>query len=147
MSPHKQAAPTRRYRMSMGSDPHNIHRVEDFLARVNRILRLNDERFHVVLLAVTEAVNNSIVHGNERDTKKKVFVTCLVRGKRLIIRVRDEGKGFDPAALPDPLQQDNLLRESGRGVFLMKQLMESVEYRRKGTEVEMTMGLPSSRKK
>ncbi len=147
MTPRKQARPVRSYRMSMGSNPHNIHRVEDFLGRVNRMLRLNDENFHVVLLAVTEAVNNSIVHGNKRNAKKKVYVTCVVRGKRLIIRVRDEGEGFDPHTLPDPLQQDNLLRESGRGVFLMKQLMESVEYRRKGTEVEMTMGIPGSRKK
>ena len=127
------------FRITMGSDPKNIHRVEEFLLKMNSVLNIDEEKFGSLLVVVTEAVNNAIIHGNKRNPSKKVVLTCAHRGKALVIKVKDEGKGFNPNAVPDPIHEDNLLRETGRGVFLMRQLMEKVSFNANGNEVTMTM--------
>ena len=123
----------------MRSDPKNIHRVEEFLLKVNTALHIDDEKFGSLLVVVTEAVNNAIIHGNKRNPSKKVVLTCTQRGKVLVIKVKDEGRGFNPDTVPSPIHEDNLLRETGRGVFLMRQLMEKVSFNANGNEVTMTM--------
>jgi serine/threonine-protein kinase RsbW len=127
------------YRITLGSDPKNIHRVEEFLLKMNSALNIDEEKFGSLLVVVTEAVNNAIIHGNKRTPSKKVVVTCVHRGNALVIKVKDEGKGFNPDTIPNPIHEDNLLRETGRGVFLMRQLMEKVNYNANGNEVTMTM--------
>jgi serine/threonine-protein kinase RsbW len=129
------------YQLTLTSDPKNIHHVEEFLIAMNRDLHIDEEKFYALMLVVTEAVNNGIVHGNKRDVSKHVAVACTAENGILTITVGDEGKGFDPHILPDPLNPDNILRESGRGVFLMRQMMDSVSYNENGTEVTMTMRL------
>ncbi len=123
----------------MGSDPKNIHRVEEFLLKMNSAFKIDDEKFGSLLVVVTEAVNNAIIHGNKRNPAKKVVVSCTRRGNVLVIKVKDEGKGFNPSVIPNPIHEDNLLRESGRGVFLMHQLMDKVGFNTNGNEVTMTM--------
>jgi serine/threonine-protein kinase RsbW len=127
------------FRITMGSDSKNIHRVEEFLLKMNSVLNIDDEKFGSLLVVVTEAVNNAIIHGNKRNPSKKVVVTCTRRGNVLVIKVKDEGKGFNPSIIPNPIHEDNLLRETGRGVFLMHQLMEKVSFNANGNEVTMTM--------
>ena len=125
------------------SNPKNVVRVEGFLEKLNRQLHLDEAKYNKLLVAITEAVNNSIIHGNLRDPKKKVTLTCEVNHAVLIVRVRDEGQGVDPARLPDPLAEENLMRENGRGVFLMRSMMDKVEFDNSpdGSEVVMTMTL------
>lgn len=125
------------------SNPSQITRVEKFLERVNHRLRLDEVKFNKLFVATTEAVNNSIIHGNKRDSKKKVVLTCDVNNSNLIVRVHDDGTGVDTTRLPNPLDEKNLLRENGRGVFLMRSLMDSVEFvvTPYGAEVIMTMAL------
>jgi len=135
----RQRTAKKLFRITMGSDPKNIHRVEEFLLKMNSALNIDDEKFGSLLVVVTEAVNNAIIHGNKRKTSKKVVVTCTHRGNVLVIKVKDEGKGFNPDAVPNPIHEDNLLRETGRGVFLMRQLMEKVHFNASGNEVTMTM--------
>lgn len=127
----------------LNSNSKQVAKVERFLNKVNKFLNLDDVRYNKILVATTEAVNNSIVHGNKRDPKKKIIVTCESNHKLLIIKVHDEGPGVDVSKLPDPLAEDNLLRENGRGVFLMRSLMDSVEFIKTpdGAEVKMTMAL------
>ncbi len=127
------------FRMTMVSDPKNVHRVEEFLLKMNSALHIDDEKFGSLLVVVTEAVNNAIIHGNKRNPSKKVILTCTRRGNVLVIKVKDEGKGFNPSAVPNPIHEDNLLRESGRGVFLMHQLMDKVSFNANGNEVTMMM--------
>ncbi len=127
--------------MTIGSDPLNIHRVENFLLKINKSVKIDDERFGILLVVVTEAVNNAIIHGNKRNALKHVFIVCSWNGKTLKVKVKDEGDGFDPHSLPSPIHEDNLMRESGRGVFLMRELMEKVTYNKKGNEVTMMMKL------
>jgi len=81
-------------------------------------------------LAVRESVANAILHGNCCDPKKKVMLAAELRDAGVVISVKDEGKGFDPRSLPNPLDPRNLLRESGRGVYLVKALMDKVTIRR-----------------
>jgi serine/threonine-protein kinase RsbW len=131
------------YILILPSKPKEIGKVDHFLRRVNRKARLNEDQYNRLLVATTEAVNNSIIHGNKRDPKKNVTVTCIVDGSSLIVRVHDEGPGFDALTLPDPLAEENLLREHGRGVFLMRSLMGKVEFEphATGSDVVMTMAL------
>ena len=127
------------------SKPNEIIKVEEFLERINERLRLGDTRYNKLLVATTEAVNNGIIHGNQRDPNKKVTLTCEVNNPWLTVHVRDEGGGVDPSTLPNPLAEENLLREHGRGVFLMRTLMDSVVFERLpgGAEVVMRMNLVS----
>lgn len=127
--------------MSMSSNPKLIHRVEKFLQKVNKKARLDEIQFHKLVVSTTEAVNNAIFHGNKSDPKKKVYLTCGLSKEKIMLRVRDSGGGFDPSRLHNPLSDENLLRESGRGIFLMKMLMDKVEFHfsKKGTEVRLTL--------
>ena len=129
------------HQLQIPSNRKNIHKVEDFFRSVNESYSLPDEKLHALLVAVTEAVNNGIIHGNKNDETKMVTVTCLRTGELLTIKIRDEGSGFDPTALSNPLDEQNLLNMGGRGVFLMKTFMESVEYNAEGNEVTMVMRL------
>jgi serine/threonine-protein kinase RsbW len=89
-------------------------------------------------LALREALANAVLHGNREDSKKKVHVRCECDGNMGVsLVVRDEGPGFDLAAVPDPLAPENLGAEHGRGILLMKQFMDEIHYERGGTEVHM----------
>ncbi len=129
------------FRLSLGSSPRNIRRVERFLHKVNMYTHLDEVHFHKLLVAVTEAVNNGIFHGNKSNPEKKISVVCHVNADALECRVRDEGKGFNPVNIPSPLDEKNLLNEHGRGIFLMRTLMDTVDFvkHKNGTEVIMTM--------
>ena len=129
------------HRLSIPSDRKNIGRVEEFFREVNATFHIPDEKLHALLVSVTEAVNNGIIHGNKNDTAKHVDVTCSLQGTILTVSVKDEGEGFTPENIADPLHEDNLLATGGRGVFLMKAFMRSVTYNDKGNEVTMTMEL------
>ena len=90
------------------------------------------------MLALSEAVTNAVIHGNKQDPSKKVFVTAsLDENSAIHISVQDEGPGFEPQSLPDPLKEDNLMKPSGRGVFLMKQYADDVSYNDKGNKVTL----------
>ena len=91
-----------------------------------------------VELALREAVSNAILHGNRLDARKLVHVRCCCEGaKGVFIVVRDQGHGFDPDAVPNPLAVENLEAENGRGIHLMKLAMDEVSFERGGTEVHI----------
>ncbi len=125
------------------SDPREIAKVEKFLEKVNKKARLDDGTMYRLLVATTEAVNNAIIHGNKLDPKKLVYVSCEVVGQTLTITVRDHGKGFDPQNLANPLEEQNLMKESGRGIFLIRSLVDEVSFRvqKIGTTVIMKVDL------
>jgi serine/threonine-protein kinase RsbW len=91
-----------------------------------------------VELALREALSNAILHGNRLDSRKLVHICCCCeRGNGVFIVVRDQGHGFDPNKVPDPLAFENLGAEHGRGIHLMKLAMDEVSFERGGTEVHM----------
>ena len=92
-------------------------------------------------LALREALNNAVIHGNGMDPDKLVEIRCRCeRGKGLWLIVRDQGRGFDPSAVPNPLTEQGLAAEHGRGIHLMKLMMDEVSFKRGGTEVHMRKG-------
>jgi serine/threonine-protein kinase RsbW len=112
---------------------------------VGRDVGLDDDSVHWVGVAIRESVINAIKHGNQNDAAKRVFVdfeTGAESGaEALNIRVRDEGPGFDPDHLADPLAPENLLKASGRGIFLIRSFMDDVILQRApegGMEIRMT---------
>ena len=131
------------FQLVLESDPRNIGKVEAFLQDVGQSVNLDEIQMHKLMVALTEAVNNAILHGNKSDPEKTVAVTCEVREGGLSIRVRDQGGGFKPEAVENPLKEENLLRESGRGIFLMRTLMDKVDFARtpEGMEVQLWLRL------
>jgi serine/threonine-protein kinase RsbW len=115
---------------------------------VGRLVGLDDDAVHWVGVAVRESVINAIKHGNRHDESKLVDVefslTPASAPTELIVLVRDQGAGFDPASLPDPLAPENLLKSSGRGIFFMRSFMDDVDLNRRpegGMEVRMVKRL------
>jgi len=110
---------------------------------MGRSVGLDDDARHWVSVAIRESVINAIKHGNRNDATKHVFVDLETpQGQpQLNIRVRDEGEGFEPEEVADPLAPENLLKSSGRGIFLIRNFMDNVELRRApegGMEIRMT---------
>lgn len=124
---------THTHHLTLESAPESIRLVDPFLMGIHAVAGLAPERYHDVLLAMTEAVNNAMIHGNRMDPKKPVTVDVRIDNGTFIAVVTDQGGGFDPASLPDPRDPENLLREGGRGVFLIQHLADSVEFRRTDT--------------
>lgn len=115
-------------RMTLPSSPHAVTRVEGFLRKVSTKVPLDEIQFHKLMVSLTEAVNNAIIHGNKANAKKKVVVVCHCMPNELVITVTDQGKGFKLEEVGNPLADENLLRTSGRGIFLMRTLMDKVEF-------------------
>ncbi len=97
-----------------------------------------DQRFHLAM-AVREAAINAVLHGNEYDPALPIEVSLENTGQDLVITIADQGRGFDPAAIPDPLAPENLLRGTGRGIFLIRSLMDEVRFRQLHPGTELTL--------
>ena len=98
-------------------------------------------------MAVREAAVNAVLHGNAYDPNKKMMVSFENTGQSLVIKVRDQGKGLDPSTVPDPLAPENLLKSSGRGIFLIRNFMDDVKLQRApegGMEIRMVKRVPAS---
>lgn len=127
--------------LKLASNPKNVARVEPFVERVFDKYGLNPEIYGNILISLTEAVTNAIVHGNSLDEAKFVNVKLQLIKNRLAFLVSDEGSGFDYQSLPDPTSPENLLKIGGRGVFLMKQLSDDVVYSDNGRTVEIQFNI------
>jgi serine/threonine-protein kinase RsbW len=108
-----------------------------------------DQRFHIAM-AVREAAINAVLHGNGYDLSRQIDVSLENTGTALVFVIADQGPGFDPDQLPDPLAPENLLRGTGRGIFLIRSLMDEVHFRQlhPGTELTLVKHLaPAGEKK
>jgi len=117
---------TQNYHIEIESDPNNLIVVEEFFNQLAVEIKLPEKRFPELMVALTEAITNAIIHANKKDPSKMVYIDFIVEEKMLTIKVKDEGKGFDPSAIPDQTQQENLFKDSGRGVYLMKVYCDEV---------------------
>jgi serine/threonine-protein kinase RsbW len=114
--------------------------VQTVLVQICGLVGFDEEAQHYMSVAVRESVVNAIKHGNRQDEAKRVHVRFTIHDRALEVEVRDEGRGFDPAAVVDPLAPENLLRAYGRGIFFMRQFMDEVTHSfppRGGTVVRM----------
>ena len=119
----------------------NVSVVESFIDNLKEKIRLSDNVYGNILISVTEAVNNAIVHGNKEDKEKKVELFLKQTKKSISFVIKDEGFGFDESKIPDPTSPKNLNNIKGRGVFLIKNLADNVKFRKKGSEVELVFNL------
>ena len=120
--------------------PSHIEAVADAAAAVTDFVRncgVSEELSFGIEMAVRESVTNAMVHGNQEDESKSVEVIFNCHDNELEIEVRDQGEGFDPANVPDPTNAENLLKTSGRGIFLMRTFMDEVSFNDRGNEVTM----------
>ncbi len=100
--------------------------------------RWTDEEIGNFPLAVNEAATNAIVYGNKQMPDKKVVVETNISPERAVVVIKDEGEGFDPDAVPNPVEEENITKTHGRGLFLMRELCDKVEYRDGGRTVALT---------
>lgn len=112
-----------------------VEKAIDTFTKDNLISR---ENYGKILVSVMEAVNNAIIHGNKSDQTKFVEIELKMTNGSLKVVVQDEGAGFKHIDVPDPTQPENILKTSGRGVFLMKKLADEIEFNKKGNCVIMT---------
>jgi len=115
-----------------------IPEVESLIDKVSEELGLNEDHYGNILIAVTEAVNNAIIHGNKYSDSKKVKVEVVKNGSEIVFTVSDEGAGFDYMNLPDPTAPENIEKPDGRGIFLMKNLSDGVVFDSNGSKVSIT---------
>lgn len=115
-------------KLNIASRMEGITEVESLINALCEEFSVKEDRYGEILIAMTEAVNNAIVHGNKLDPNKLVEVQVITDGPRLEFRVTDEGPGFDYENIPDPTSPENLEKPNGRGVFLMRQLADHCEF-------------------
>lgn len=129
--------------LEIESDPNNLIVVEEFVNYFSIELNLAEDKIPGLLLSVTEATTNAIIHANKCDKDKKVKIYVNKEDGKLIIKIKDEGKGFDPEDVPDPTEPENLLKDSGRGLYLMRIYMDDLKYNLTpdGTETILILNL------
>ncbi|MBN2091289.1 ATP-binding protein [candidate division KSB1 bacterium] len=126
-------------------------KIQQAVQKLERFLNSNglyERIINEATIAVSEAIANAVIHGNQNDPDKYVSVDVKLNGKKLTVKVSDEGTGFSPTAIPNPLNGENRMKTSGRGVYLMKATMDEVNFNlsRKGLEVELIKFLSDEHK-
>lgn len=123
--------------ISFASKIENLDLAEKFVNTICEYEEVDEIHYGNIIIAVTESVNNAIFHGNQKDPAKEVRLHYFKEGERLGFVVEDQGTGFDFENLPDPTLPENLEKETGRGIFLMKNLADAVEFSEKGRIVQI----------
>ncbi len=136
--------------MSLSSRYENIEMAQHLCGKLLEGRPVSEETRHWILMALREALANAVKHGNTQNLAKRVQLEMDVTGDTLQIRVRDEGEGFDPSKVEDPLAPENRLKTSGRGIFYMKTFMDEVRFCRLdggGMEIVLTKNLAPGKQK
>jgi len=118
-----------------------LNRIEEISEEIAEKMGMNEDEEDNLCIAITEVVGNAIVHGNDKDPKKKVQIEFKLEKDKVSISVKDEGKGFDIDQLSNPLEPENIMKDSGRGIFILKTLMDDVsfDFSSEGTRVTFVM--------
>lgn len=127
--------------IEIASEVQNVGIVEKLIDNQSAVCELNEEIYGKLLLAVVEAVNNAIVHGNNEDPSKKVTIHYILNNEYIEYIISNEGDAFDPDSLPDPTAPENIEKDCGRGIFLMKHLSDEVVYSNEGRTVSLKFKL------
>lgn len=110
------------------SDPDLLPELEELIIKLAKKYNLTDEKLNSLALSFSEAASNSIVHGNKLDVNKKVKITIKVDNDKMTVIIKDEGKGFNLSSVPDPTKPENILKDNGRGIHIMRSFLNSLKY-------------------
>lgn len=127
--------------LTLLSHPRHVTKVEKYVRVLVEKYQINNDLRGNILISLTEAVNNAIIHGNGQDETKIVNVKCEHKPGCIAFKVSDQGRGFDPARVPDPTHPENICKLGGRGVFLMKELSDKILFHDNGRTVEIHFNL------
>jgi serine/threonine-protein kinase RsbW len=129
-----------REELIISSDFANLPKVEQFTVALCKKAHLDNDQSDNMAIAITELVNNAIIHAHKQDPTKKVVVRVRYEKDRVVVAIIDEGPGFDPREVANPTDPQNLWKQNGRGIFLVRNLIDSVVINSspKGTEVVLT---------
>jgi serine/threonine-protein kinase RsbW len=116
-----------------------VDKAEQAASRIASETGFDEDQVMQIAMAVREAAVNAVLHGNAYDPEKKVRLEFERTNRDLVITIRDQGKGLDPASIPDPLAPENLLKTSGRGIFLIRSFMDDVEIHPSSTGTEIKL--------
>jgi serine/threonine-protein kinase RsbW len=130
-----------RKELKIGSKSENLRKVEKFVDEISADLSLTDEIYGNLLIATLEAANNAIMHGNKGQEDKMVNILLTKENSKIVLRVQDQGTGFDYKNIPDPTSPENIEKINGRGVFLMQKLSDNIEFFENGRIVQLTFSL------
>ena len=130
-------------KIQFASKPENIVIAEKFVEELRCEVNMSNTVYEDIMVAITEAANNAMSHGNKDNADKSVEISCKLDESHELISliVKDEGPGFDYDNIPDPTTEENLLRSNGRGVFLMRELAQAIFYSNKGARVDMLFSI------
>lgn len=123
------------------SDLNNLTLIENLVDKISEQYQINPDLYGNILISLTEACNNAIVHGNKLISDKFVDVSYYCRNNELILEIIDEGEGFDFKNLPDPTSPENIEKVDGRGIFLIKNLSDKIEFFNNGSKIKITFNL------
>ena len=129
-------------RLDLPSSMQHVYLLDTVVLEILKEMEFDEETSEQVTLAVIEAGTNAIKHGNKEDLNKSAHFEFIVQPDKLTVIVQDEGKGFRREEVPDPLDPANLLKSSGRGIFLMESCMDSVTFEQSGTFIKMVKYKP-----
>ncbi len=118
-----------------------VERLEKYVEDLQKWAGFGDDDHARIMLTLSEAATNAIVHGNKENPDKKVIIIGRLSNNTLTLSVKDEGKGFNPDDLPNPLKEENLLNEGGRGVYLIEEYADKLEFQENGTKLKMVFKL------
>lgn len=128
-------------KLSIPSEIGNIIKVENFIESFTETFNLQPELFGKISLSVIEAVNNAILSGNKLSADKLVTLEAWMDSEKFYVSVADEGEGFDYTHIPDPTLPDNLTKDAGRGLYLMKTLTDELVFENDGSKVTLVFNL------
>ncbi len=132
--------------LELPTDIQSIDRAVDFVMSRCSSCEVQARRLNLNFrIGLTEALSNAMLYGNADDPSKNVVVEISMADGQLKATVKDHGSGFDPSSVPDPTRPENLTRPCGRGLFLMRQLLDEVWYNDRGNEVTLVLRLDSGR--
>ncbi|OFX51419.1 MAG: serine/threonine protein kinase [Bacteroidetes bacterium GWA2_30_7] len=123
--------------LTIASKIENLSLVEKVIDDISASYKISSDLYGNILIAIIEAVNNAILHGNKLDPQKNVHFSYLIKDNDIIFTIRDEGNGFDYNKVPDPTILENIEKPHGRGVFLMSKLSDNISFEKNGTIVNL----------
>lgn len=130
---------TRRLTFTLDSTLDSVNKVEQTAEERATLAGFDEDTITHIAMAVREAAVNAVLHGNAYDPGKTLIATFETTDDSLIIRITDQGPGLDPETIPDPLAPENILRGSGRGIFLIRAFMDEVHFRQLQPGTELTL--------